>query len=96
MFDRSDNAERIGDGSKSTDIGANSKLDTTRKDRLMRDDDEASLVNPESVIPMGPSVYSGPTGPSPEAGAAVDLIRAPAGPCVYYPAKSNRSRTTKG
>ena len=62
----------------------------------MRDDEEARLVlNPEPVIPLGPSVYTGPTGHAPEAGAAVDPTAAPAGPCVYTPAESNRSSTTR-
>ena len=50
----------------------------------MRDAEEARLVmNPEPVTPLGPSVYTKPTGHGPEAGPAVCLTPAPAGPCVY-------------
>lgn len=62
----------------------------------MRDDDEARMVmNSEPVIPLGPSVYTGPTGHSPEAGPAVDVTAAPAGPCVYTPAPGNRPYTAR-
>lgn len=61
----------------------------------MRDDDEARLTtNSEQVLPLGPSVYTGPTGHTPEAVPAVDVSTAPAGPCVYTPAPGNRSYTT--
>jgi hypothetical protein len=62
----------------------------------MRDGDEARPVkNSEPVIPLGPSVYTGPTGHASEAGTAGNVTTAPAGPCVYMPAPGYGSFTTR-
>ena len=62
----------------------------------MRDDEEARpVMNSEPVIPLGPSVYTGPAGHAPAADPTVDVNAASAGPCVYTPAPSNRSFIAK-
>ena len=62
----------------------------------MRDDEEArSITNSEPVIPLGPSVYTGPAGRAPEADTTVGVTTAPTGPCVYTPAPSDRSFIAK-
>ena len=61
----------------------------------MRDDDEARMVmNSEPVIPLGPSVCTGPTGHPPEAGPAVDVTAVPRTLCLS-PAPGNRSYTAR-
>jgi hypothetical protein len=63
----------------------------------MRDDEDTHLlVNPEPVVPLSPSVYTGPTGHVPKELPTVDpAVAAPAGPCIYTQAKSNRPPTTR-
>jgi hypothetical protein len=62
----------------------------------MRDEEKARPVtNSEPVIPLGPSVYTGPAGHAPEADTTVDITTALAGPCVYTQAPSDRSHTAK-
>jgi hypothetical protein len=62
----------------------------------MRDDEEVSpVVDPEPVIPLGPLVHTGPAVQAAGAGPAIDHSAAPAGPCIYTPAESNPSRTSR-
>jgi hypothetical protein len=57
----------------------------------MGNDDELRLKTSEPLVPLGPSVYTRQTGQAPEAGAAVDVTAALAGPCVYAPAERDQS-----
>jgi hypothetical protein len=62
----------------------------------MRDDEEVSpVVDPEPVIPLGPLFHTGPAVQAAGAGPAIDHSAAPAGPCIYTPAESNPSRTSR-
>jgi hypothetical protein len=57
------------------------------------DEEALPVVNPEPVIPRGPSVYTGPTGHTPEEHPENDSSAAIShGPCVYTRSDSNGSR----